>query len=145
MLLIKQVGVYLNILNNKVKKHFFNTFKQNNINLTGEQYLVMDTLWLDGILSQQGIADIIQKDKNSVTKFIDSLEKKGLVVRSIDQNDRRVNNIILTKKGQELKDETTEIAINTMNSILKDISTEDLTTFVKVLEKIKNNINNIEL
>jgi len=145
MLLIKQVGVYLNILNNKVKKHFFNTFKQNNINLTGEQYLVMDTLWVDGILSQQGIADIIQKDKNSVTKFIDSLEKKGLVVRSIDQNDRRVNNIILTKKGQELKDETTEIAINTMNSILKDISTEDLTTFVKVLEKIKNNINNIEL
>ena len=145
MLLIKQVGVYLNILNNKVKRHFFDAFRKNGIDLTGEQYLVMDTLWDDGILSQQAIADIIQKDKNSVTKFIDSLEKKGLVIRSVDQNDRRVNNIILTKKGKDLRLETTKVAISTMNGILKDISTEDLTTFVKVLEKIKNNINNIEL
>jgi DNA-binding MarR family transcriptional regulator len=41
----------------------------------------MDTLWNEGTLTQQAIAFIIQKDKNSVTQFIDNLEKKGLVTR----------------------------------------------------------------
>ena len=36
----------------------------------------MDTLWNEGKMSQQQIADTILKDKNSVVKLIDGLEKK---------------------------------------------------------------------
>ena len=66
-MLIKQVGVYVNILNCKLKKHLAEVFKKNGVNLTAEQYLVMDTLWNEGTLTQQAIAFILQKDKNSVT------------------------------------------------------------------------------
>lgn len=140
MLLIKQVGVFVNILNCRMKKHFAEVFKNSGINLTAEQYLVMDTLWDEGKLSQQAIADIIQKDKNSVTQFIDTLEKKGLVFRIVDKVDRRVNNVEVTPLGQELKDNTTAVAIDAMTSILKDISEEDLQIFVEVLKKISKNV-----
>ena len=119
MILIKQAGVYVNILNCKLKKHLSEVFKKNGVNLTAEQYLVMDTLWNEGTLTQQAIAFIIQKDKNSVTQFIDNLEKKGLVARSVSKDDRRVNNIVVTKEGMALKDSTKKLAIETMEKALE--------------------------
>lgn len=144
MLLIKKIAVYINILNCSLIKYFAKELSKNDINLTPEQYLVMDILWDAGTLSQQAIADIIHKDKNSVTKFIDSLEKKGLVYRAVNRNDRRVNNIIVSEEGRKLKTKTTEIAINMMRNVLKDIHEEDLIAFDKVMNQIKNNIDSID-
>ena len=140
MLLIKKIAVDINILNCSLIKIFSKELSKNNINLTPEQYLVMDILWDQGTLSQQAIADIIQKDKNSVTKFIDSLEKKGLVSRVVNRNDRRINNIIVSEEGLKLKDKTTEVAINMMQNVLADISEDDLLIFDKVMNQIKSNI-----
>lgn len=140
MMLVKQAAVYVNILNCRLKKHLGEVFKKNGINLTAEQFLVMDTLWNEGALTQQNIAYIIQKDKNSVTQFIDNLEKKGLVVRSVDKGDRRVNNIVVTETGLAMRDRTKEVAINAMNDILSGVPETDLNTFVEVLRKACDNI-----
>ena len=140
MILIKQAGVYVNILNCKLKKHLAEVFKRNGVNLTAEQYLVMDTLWNEGTLTQQEIAFIIQKDKNSVTQFIDNLEKKGLVTRSVSQEDRRVNNIVVTEAGMALKDSTKQLAINAMNEAMEGIPEEDVQTCVEVMKKVCANI-----
>ena len=140
MLLMKKVAVYINIINCSLIKYFAQELSRNDINLTPEQYLVMDILWDAETLSQQAIADIIQKDKNSVTKFIDSLEKKGLVYRTVNKKDRRVNDIIVTEEGMKLKVPTTEVAINLMRKVLKDIKEEDLMVFDKVVNQIKDNI-----
>ena len=144
MMLIKQVGVMVNILNCKLKKHVTAVFKSEGINLTAEQFLVMDTLWNQGEMTQQSIAYIIQKDKNSVTQFIDNLEKKGLVQRVVDSSDRRVNNIRLSKAGMEMKDYTKKVAIGVLNEILDGISEEDLQSFVKVLNKTCDNIEKLK-
>ncbi len=144
MLLIKKIAVNINILNCSLIKYFANELNKNGINLTPEQYLVMDILWDAESLSQQAIADVIQKDKNSVTKFIDSLEKKGLVSRTVNKKDRRVNNIVVSEEGMKLKDKTTEVAINMMSNVLKDINEEDLIAFDKVMNQIKNNIDSID-
>ena len=140
MILVKQAGVYVNILNCKLKKHLSEVFKKNGVNLTAEQYLVMDTLWNEGTLTQQAIAFIIQKDKNSVTQFIDNLEKKGLVARSVSQEDRRVNNIVVTEAGMALKDSTKQLAIDTMNKAMEGIPEEDVQTCVEVMKKVCANI-----
>lgn len=143
-MLIKQVGVLVNILNCKLKKHIASVFKKEEINLTAEQFLVMDTLWNQGEMTQQNIAYIIQKDKNSVTQFIDNLEKKGLVQRVVDTADRRVNNIKLSKAGLAMKDNTKKVAISAVNDILEGISEAELKDFVKVLNKACENIEKLE-
>lgn len=143
-MLVKQVGVLVNILNCKLKKHIASVFKKEGINLTAEQFLVMDTLWNQGEMTQQNIAYIIQKDKNSVTQFIDNLEKKGLVQRVVDTADRRVNNIKLSKAGLAMKDNTKKVAIAAINDILDGIPEEELKDFVKVLNKACENIEKLE-
>ena len=144
-MLIKQVGVLANIFNCKMKKYMAAAFKANGINLTAEQFLVMDTLWNQGEMTQQTIAYIIQKDKNSVTQFIDNLEKKGLVQRSVDASDRRVNNIKLSKEGMAMKDNTKAVAIEAINRILDGISEADLQTFVQVLNRACDNIERLNV
>ena len=142
MMLIKEIAVYVNILNSRIKKCFFDKLQENGINITPEQYLVLDILWEKESLSQQNIADIIQKDKNSVTKIIDSLEKKQLVRRVMDQKDRRINKIELTDEAIALEKITTDVAINFMNDTIKGIDNKDLDCFVNVMRQIKDNLEN---
>ena len=140
MMIIKEIAVNVNILNSRIKKFFFDKLQENGINITPEQFLVLDILWKEQSLSQQKIADIIQKDKNSVTKIIDSLEKKNLVRREVDKNDRRINKIELTDDAVALEKLTTEVAINFMNDVVKGIDNKDLDTFVNVMRQLKNNL-----
>ena len=144
MMLIKEIAVYVNILNSRIKKCFIDRLQQNGINVTPEQYLVLDILWEKQSLSQQNIADIIQKDKNSVTKIIDSLEKKNLVNRVEDKKDRRINKIEPTQEGHALEKITTKVAIDFMNDTVKDIEDQDLDKLVEVMRKLKDNLDNIE-
>ena len=139
-MLIKEIAVYVNILNSRIKKCFIDRLQENGINITPEQYLVLDILWEKQSLSQQNIADIIQKDKNSVTKIIDSLEKKHLVKRVIDKKDRRINKIELTEDAIAMEKVATEVAIDFMNDAIKGIDNQELDDFVNVMRQIKNNL-----
>ena len=141
-MLIKEIAVYVNILNSRIKKCFFDKLQENGINITPEQFLVLDILWEKQSLSQQNIADIIQKDKNSVTKIIDSLEKKQLVRRVMDKKDRRINKIELTDEAISLEKVTTDVAIKFMNDAIKGIDNKDLDCFVNVMRQIKDNLEN---
>lgn len=144
MIINKQVGVFLNLVNCKFKQYVNTIFNSHGFNLTAEQFLVMDTLWDEGVMSQQQIADTILKDKNSVTKLIDALEKKGLVERVAGRSDKRQNLIHLTQKAVEIKESITQVAIDTTDKIIKDIPREDLINFVKVLNKMAENIDSLE-
>ena len=140
MMLIKEIAVYVNILNSKIKKCFIDRLQKNGINITPEQFLVLDILWEKQSLSQQNIADIIQKDKNSVTKIIDSLENKNLVRRVMDKKDRRINKIELTDEAVAMEKITTEVAINFMNDVIKGIDNKDLDNYVKVMHQLNDNL-----
>ncbi len=144
MILNKQVGVFLNLVHFKFKQYLSTIFIRHGFDITPEQFLVLDTLWDDGVLSQQEIADTIQKDKNSVTKLIDGLERKNFVTRIAHESDRRQNMIHITDYGLSVKDAVTKIAIDTTNNIIKDIDEQDLITFVKVLNKMALNMGNQE-
>lgn len=142
MILNKQVGVFLNIVHFRFKQYISSIFTKYGFNLTPEQYLVLDTLWDDGILSQQELARKLNKDKNSVTKLVDALENKNLVKRVPDPHDRRLNMIHFTDHSLTIKDRITEIALDTTNKIIKDIPEDDLKTFVKVLLRMADNMDN---
>ncbi len=140
MILNKQVGVFLNFVHNRTKQYISNIFQEQGFNITPEQFLVMDALWNEGTMSQQQIAQTIMKDKNSVVKLLDGLEKKNLVTRVPDKTDRRQNLIEVTPYALEIQDKIKEIAMNAVDCVIKDIPGEELQTFIKVLGKMAQNM-----
>lgn len=141
MILSKSVAVSLNLAACKLKQFTAAMIKKNSIDLTPEQFLLIDLLWNEGPMSQQVMADTMHKDKNSITNLADQLERKGWVVRKKDDFDRRSNILILTEKAESLKLEAKEKGISILEQIIEGISEEDLTVFLNTLEKLSDNMN----
>jgi DNA-binding MarR family transcriptional regulator len=142
MILNKQVGLFLNLVHNRFKQYVTVIFKEHGFNITPEQFMVMDTLWDEGVLTQQQIADYLLKDKNSVVKLVDGLEDRKLVRRVSNPKDRRQNLIEVTEYAIEIKDKVTTAAMEAVDKIINGITKEDMLTFIKVLSKMAENMNN---
>ena len=78
MLLSKEIAVELNLTGCKLKQFIATKLKEMDVPLTPEQFMLIDLLWNQGAMSQQQLADQLQKDKNSVTKLVDAIEKRDL-------------------------------------------------------------------
>jgi len=70
--------------------------------LSTSQFGVIEALYHLGPLCQKDIGDKILKTSGNITLVIDNLEKRKLVKRKKDSNDRRRMKVKLTESGYEL-------------------------------------------
>ncbi len=140
MVLEKQVFLFLNIAHNSMKQRITEDFRNGGFSLSPEQFLVMDTLWDEGVLTQQQIADITMRDKNSIVKLIDGLESRKLVQRVSNPSDRRQNLIKVTQYSKKIREKVEALAYESAREIMGDISKDDLKVFVKVLSRMEKNM-----
>lgn len=140
MILPKEIAVYINLAACKLKQYTSAMLKHNKVGLTPEQFLLIDLLWNQGPQSQQNLADTMKKDKNSITKLVDALEKKKFLVRQRNVQDKRSNILVLTPKAEKLKVEAKEKGISMLEKVLTGISEEELRNFLDTLNKMTDNM-----
>ena len=140
MLLSKEITVELHLTGCKLKHYLATMLKQEHVPLTPEQFMLIDLLWNQGEMTQQELADQLHKDKNSVTKLVDAIERKGFVIRRQSRNDRRANTLLLTDKAEMLKPGAKKKGISILGKMLEGISEEELRTFLTTLRKLNNNM-----
>lgn len=80
------------------------SLKNHQVDMTFEMFQIMVCLWRKAGVNQQELAIRTFKDKASLTYLINNLEKKGLVVRTEDMDDRRNKLIHLTDEGLALRE-----------------------------------------
>ena len=131
------------ILNGKVStainRKLSRNFRQNGIEITPEQWTILLSLWEKDGITQQDLCNATFKDKPSMTRLIDNMEKQHLVVRISDKKDKRTNLVYLTKTGRELESQSFKIAISTLHEALLGISVEEMKIGQEVLRKIFTN------
>ena len=140
MLLSKEIAVELNLTGCKLKHFIAAKLRDAEVPLTPEQFMLIDLLWNHGEMSQQQLADMMQKDKNSVTKLVDAIERKGFVVRKQNINDRRSNTLVLTEKANQLKPGAKQKGISILDEMLTGISQDELKGFLETLRKLNANM-----
>lgn len=106
------------------------------IDMTIEQFKVMVVLWKEEISTQQNIADFVGKDKTSVTRLIAGLEKRSLIRRSTDQNDKRCNLVTLTPQGIALEKPTMEVLGEATRYLQHGIDPDELAITLRVLKQM---------
>ena len=115
-------------------------FNTATLNLTIEQWSVLYHLWKQDGISQQDLCKATFRDKPSITRLVDNLEKAGLVKRIAAENDRRINRIYLTKQAQKLQQESMDIAEETLNEALDGVSPEKIEICKEVLQVVYDNL-----
>ena len=107
-----------------INRAFLRAFATEGIDITTEQWSVLACLWKKDKVTQQTLCNLTTKDKPSMTHLIDKLERRNLVTRVSDNNDRRINLIHLTDSGMALQKKATDlvqkIAARALNNITKD-------------------------
>lgn len=124
-----------------IKQYILKQFKEHGFDTTAEQFGVMVRIFKNDGLSQNQIAEKSFKQGPNITRIIDDLEEKGLVVRKQDASDRRKYLLFLSEEGINCVGSLLGIAREAYFSFSKDISEEDMLTTLNVLNKIYHNIN----
>ena len=115
-------------------------FKHEGIEITIEQWSVLYHLWKKDGISQQELCNASFRDKPSITRLVDNLEKLKMVKRVGSPSDRRMNLIYLTEPSKLLQTQTMEIAETTLNEALDGVSGIDIETAKAVLQQVYDNL-----
>jgi len=116
-------------------------FNAEGLNLTIEQWSILYHLWKEDGMSQQELCNATLRDKPSITRLVDNLEKLKLVKRVPAETDRRINKIFLTKEAQKLQEQTMQLANETLNEALNGVPPEHVELSKEVLQKVYDNLN----
>jgi MarR family transcriptional regulator for hemolysin len=112
--------------------------KQTDMKLTMPQFVLLFTINEEKEeVILKDMAEKLGKDKSAILRMIDLLEKKELVRRVVDQNDRRKNQLMVTKKGERLIAEFRIIESELNGELLEGLSDADMETFYKVANHIQ--------
>ena len=133
-------GILNGRISTLINRDLYNRFRKADLGITAEQWTILAILWQKDKVTQQTLSDITLRDKPSITRLIDNLEKQNLVVRISDSSDRRVNLIYLTPKGIDLEKQASIIINEVVNKILDEISNDEILVCRNVLKKILNNL-----
>ena len=114
-------------------------FADQGFDVTCEQWSVLVNLWQKNGQSQQDLAGTTCRDKTSMTRLIDNMEKRNLVVRVPDKKDRRQKRIYLTPKGLNLQEKLVTVVQQTLEGAQKNIRVRDVELCKKVLHQVYEN------
>ena len=123
-----------------INRKMYRSFRKENIDITPEQWTVLHYLWKKDGVNQQELCNATFKDKPSMTRLIDNLEKQQLVTRTTSQDDRRINIINLTEKGRKLEKKTHPVVTRTKEVALQGVTDEEIVLAQQMLNKVFNNI-----
>jgi len=115
-------------------------FKQAGIDLSLDQWVVLMHLWVEDGQNQAALGETAGRNKTTVTRAIDGLERKNFVVRVLDKDDRRNKLIYLTQGGKEMEQRTLPHAQAVEKQALAGISEEKIALYKEVLMEITKNL-----
>lgn len=104
---------------------------------------------IDYILSHKN-QKVYQKDlekalnirRATVSEVLNTMEKKGIIVRYKNPNDTRCNQICLKELGKDMQQDFQKNIQNIEKILTENISEEELETFSLTLKKMQENLKN---
>ena len=136
----RAIGFYVNRAAYVMSEEAASRFRALGYNLTTQDFGILFRLNKQGGLSQMQIAELMMRDKTTITRRLDGLVKKGLIERKMDDNDRRKFCIYLTTLGIEAVKRLSMVVDDFQQEVLANVSAEERANTIKVLQQITNNI-----
>ncbi|WP_024790747.1 MULTISPECIES: MarR family winged helix-turn-helix transcriptional regulator [unclassified Lebetimonas] len=117
---------------NSLRKAFNKEIKD--FGISSEQYAFLKLISIKNLTPSE-IADILNKDKAAITRFIIALEKKDLIKK--ENIDKRSYKLILKEKGRKILNKVDKKALEFRKKIEQNIPEEKIECLFKTLEKIE--------
>lgn len=120
--------------------HFTRFAERAGYDVTQEQWLILNKLAQNPGVSQLGLADSLIHDKPNITRILAGLEKKRLVRRVVDKDDRRVMRVSLTAQGQKLHEDFSMHVTAERDRVHAGLSDKDFANLMHIVNTLEKNI-----
>ena len=131
---------WVNRLSAAARRDLRNRFKAAGRDVSPEEWAVLNLLWRKDRQPSGKMADRTVRDATTMTRLVDGMVKKGMVMRRPDAGDRRRLLICLTEKGRGLQPILVELARPLIEQSMAGISAQDAAIAHRVLAKMTENI-----
>ena len=140
--IVSILGITVGKLRNKIfRLQRIHYTKQATMKMTVEEFILLNMICEKTNQISQSIAIATGKNKSVVMRMLDSLEKKGLIHRTVNPKDKRENLLLITDLGEAVIKEFYQIEEQLTNDLLLDIPKEDVKVFYRVVEQINTRAN----
>ncbi|MPM54024.1 Transcriptional regulator SlyA [bioreactor metagenome] len=102
--------------------------------LSKNQPMVIKIIGIEGEIMPSTLGKYTGMEKSSLTRMVDDLEKKGIVFRKTDPEDRRKVLVSLTEKGLDCYNRLSQITTDMAEEILQFVDDNDVENFMRSLE-----------
>lgn len=110
---------------------------QEGIPVLAEQVpILMIVYFKEQSITQQDIANVLQKDKAGIQRSVQTLHKDGFLKIESDIEDKRKNLISLTASGKFVCEKIQTLAMNFNNQIMEHFTNEERSTFLSFLNRV---------
>lgn len=107
--------------------------------LTFSQYIALKKL-ADGTASVTDLARAAEVNPGAMTRLLDKLEARGLLVRDADPQDRRALHIRLTDAGMAIWRDVDQCGARVRERALSGIDEADRERLTRLLEQVRDNL-----
>jgi DNA-binding MarR family transcriptional regulator len=104
--------------------------------LTPAQFCALVLIADEPGMDQTRLMELAALDRSSVTNTVERLEKRGLIKRKVDPNDRRARRLYLTDKGSKLLNDVQDSARRTQQRILAPLGAKRGAEFLEMLHAV---------
>ena len=127
-----------------VQNAVFNYFKGKlaPLDVTPIQYALLKCLWTEDLQTPTQLAQTLRLDTSSITGILARLEKKELIERVYNRQDRRSIHVHLLESGAALQKPIETIIEESNREITAGIAPEDYRKFRQLLDVIESNAKN---
>lgn len=120
------------------------SMKLNKIDLTFEMLQIILYLERRDGVNQKELAEKTFKDKASLTSLLKNMEKKRLVSRVEDSEDRRNKKVFLTSQGREYGDKMRPLLKEIYVAVGKNTERKQIELSINYLQELNNVFKNVE-
>lgn len=128
----KSLGFKINQTANKLNNKY-NQLLQS-FDIAPEQRATLEIIKYETDVNQTKIANILGKDKTTISRTLNTLENKNLITKS--QIDKRTNLIQLTQKGEDILNDSFSSVKDFRKKLTSNLSEEEINQLVSLLEKV---------
>lgn len=100
------------------------------------QWIILIRLTQQDHLSPTDLTEHLGYDMGALTRIVDDLQKKGLVLRERSEHDRRAVQIKATETGRRLALETKSFVVDLANDLVKPYSKAETTQVISLLQRL---------
>ena len=128
----QSIGFNINKTANLINSSFNLALQKHDIAL--EQRATLEIIKFEENVTQTKIAQILGKDKTTISRTLKTLEKKGYIKK--EELDKRTYLIKLTKHGEDVLDESAQTVQDFRSKIASKLSQNEINQFFTSLEKV---------